>query len=359
MLIYFVILVLCCFFIYIADYYKNEIAGKGFYALTILVLVFFGGLRNRTVGTDSNNYAEIYKTFAGVGFFQEANSTLEIGFQYLMKFTHLISDSYTAMFLFISFLFVIVFIILIKKFSYNNSISLFVFITLGKYMIYFNAARQSLAVAFFTISIYYIYRKKIFPFLVLVMIGSLFHKSILILLPFYYLLNIKYNLRNFIWILIVSSVVFVVGGKLMLDLQSTSLEKYSGYIDRDAKGGGLLCVFYSIISIFFIIVREQMVMHGFKLIKVYDFYLKLCLFSTMIYVIVVITGSDVNMIRMTAYFSLGYILIWPIVFLYIKAMKYDFNEFLYGFVVVHLLFLYVMLSKMGSLIPYQLSTEIF
>lgn len=359
MVVYTFIVLVSTFLMYYAQKHRGNILGKVNYIIVLALLILFGGLRNKSVGTDSGNYKGMYESYNNISFFEEKKSTIEIGFIYLIKICQLFTNEYYILFLSVSAIFTFLFLQLIKKHSYNYTISIFVFICLGIYMTYFNAQRQAIAIAFFSLSLFYVYHRKLFIYLIFIFIGYLFHKSILILLPFYFILNIKYDLRKFILILIVSSFTFVILGKFLVSSENDELARYANYVDRGATGGFMLGLFYTIISIILIIVRENMIKDKFELIEEYEFYLKLCLFSSFIYLIVIFTGSDVNFIRMTVYFSLGYILIWPIVFKYFSKIKKKYLLFSLIFIIVHLAFMYVLLAKMANLIPYSLNTEIF
>jgi len=359
MVAHFLILIISCFCIYYADRYKDSFLGTINLMIVCGVLIIFGGLRDKSVGTDSGNYVRIYKSYKNLEFFKFPKTTIERGFVILQKIGHLISDKYVTIFMLVAIVNVAIYMLIIRKFSYHYLISVIVFITLGTYSTYFNAARQSLAISIFALSLYYVYHKKILSFLILVCIGFFFHQSIIILLPFYFLINIKYDLKKFIAILIGSSVLFVLAGKYLLAIDNSDFNRYTVYVNRGATGGYLLCLFYTVISAFFIYIREDMVKNKFPALKEFEFYLKLCLFSTIIYIIVVITGSDVNFIRMTVYFAPGYILIWPLIYLYLKTNKINTGLFVSVFIVMHTLFFYVMLDKMANLVPYKLNTEIF
>ena len=87
-----------------------------------------------------------------------------------------------------------------------------------------------------------------------------------------------------------------------------------------------MCSFYKyflkntvfvLLSLFFIVMTFVLIRFR-KYIKTenlayFNIYLNTCVFSSIIYVVVSLTGSDVNFLRMSLYFSLGYILIWPFI----------------------------------------------
>ena len=86
---------------------------------------------------------------------------------------------------------------------------------------------------------------------------------------------------------------------------------------------------------------------------VHDIYLNLCIFSSLVYLVVITTGADVNFIRFTLFFTMGYILIWPII---LKNHPSS-NQLIFkiSFYSIHILFLYIYLQKMSDLIPYEVN----
>jgi hypothetical protein len=279
---------------------------------------------------------------------------LEIGFVYLQKIALFISSDYWSILLVIALFSVVIYVYTIQKLSQNIRLSIFLFVTLAIYLFFFNGARQGLAISIASISIIYLTRKKITGFIFCIILASFFHRTALIMLPFYFILRRPFNKTNLILYIIVGFLSFTLISKITSLFDDEVAVRYDVYKTRGARGGELLSFFYIGITIFLISIRKRIYKSNLKL---YDTYLNLCLFSSIIYLVVLITESDVNFIRLTNYFSLGFVLIWPIVFKDTNLFKHQSIKM--SFILIHLLFYGFFIFKMADLNPYVLNSNIF
>ncbi len=87
---------------------------------------------------------------------------------------------------------------------------------------------------------------------------------------------------------------------------------------------------------------------------IYDIYLNMVTIFTLIFILVSIAGLDVNLLRMSLYFSLGSILIWPIIF---KTMRKKLKPLVMLFFIIgHLMFFYIYIGKMSNLYPFSFNS---
>lgn len=323
--------------------------------ISTLLLIFFAGLRSGDVGTDTNNYIGIYKDFSYyTGSIFEVKSTIELGYLFLQKIALMLSVEYWALLTMIAVFAVIPYFFIIKKLSKNIMLSVFLYITLAVYLIFFNAGRQGIAVAISSISVIFLIKRSMIKYFICIFIATLFHNTAIIMLPFYFVLTRRVTLKSTILYTIIGVVSFTFLNSF-LSLFSTDVEaRYAVYEDRGATGGYLLALFFITLSLYLYFLRKKI---SLKNLKMYDIYLNYCLFTAVIYIVVIITGADVNLIRLTNYFALGYIFIWPIVFEDVRLFKQHFIKVM--FVLVHLLFYGIYLNKMSELVPYTLNTQLF
>jgi transmembrane protein EpsG len=321
---------------------------------SMVILIAFAGLRSVSVGTDTGNYARMFADlrFENRSVF-EIETSVEKGYVLLQKIALGISTDYWSILTLVAVICVFCNFYIIKKLSHNIRLSIFIYITLAVYVVFFNAARQGLAISISAISILYIVRKDFLRFIICVFIASLFHRTVLIMLPFYFILRIPFTYKKALLFFVIGFAAFYSFSKIISVFDSSVEERYAVYEDRGATGGELLAVFFILLAAFLIRLRNRITLPNLKL---YDVYLNLCLFTAIIYVVVIITGSDVNFIRITNYFAIGFVLIWPVVFKDVKLFQQSHGKFL--FVVVHLLFYAVYLFKMANLTPYQLNPNI-
>ena len=311
MLPYFVLLPFTLLFLPPAHSKKNA---QGFKLLSIfisaIILIVFAGLRSSNVGTDTNNYVGIFQDFSYYqGSIFEINTTIEIGYLFIQKIALFFSKQYWALLTTIAVFAVIPYFYVIKKLSKNVILSVFVYITLAIYLIFFNASRQGVAVAIASISIIYLFKRSMIKYFLCIVIASLFHNTAIILLPFYFVLTRKITLQSTFTYIVLGFICFTFLS-LFLSFFSSDIEaRYAVYEDRGATGGYLLAIFFICLSIYLFVIRKNI---SIKNLKAFDIYLNYCLFTSIIYSVVIFTGTDVNFIRLTNYFALGYIFIWPI-----------------------------------------------
>ena len=356
MLAYFILLFFVVVFASFSEKFRITPQVSNFFGFIILtLLISFAGLRDANVGTDANNYVESFKSDRNNDYsVLEIKSSLEIGFLYIERFTKTITHQYWFLLIVIASISVFFYYKVIIKLSLNYSISFFVFITLATYLFIFNGARQGIAAAIFSFAIIQIIKGSFKKYLLWVGIAFLFHKTVLLTIPLYFLFRLKFSIKNLL-ITIVSSIVLIVFSFQILSFLPESFSfRYAQYQERGATGGALLTIFYLLITTFFILIRNFI---SKKNIAYYDVYLNITIFNTLIYIIVFITGLDVNLMRLSQYFALGFVFIWPIIF---KETNFKLKPLLTLFFIIgHLGFYYIYLSKMSKLTPYILNTQIF
>src|SRR5690606_19464441 len=97
---------------------------------------------------------------------------------------------------FTSALFVIsIYLFVIKRFSNNYILSVFIYITFGFYTFLFNGLRQGIAMAVCFLALPYLINKNKLKYFLLIVIASLFHTSAWVMLPFYFLVHMKLRLE--------------------------------------------------------------------------------------------------------------------------------------------------------------------
>lgn len=351
MIIYFILLAFIMLLLYTTENNKGSKSGNlGIYA-SVVLLTLFAGLRNSSVGTDTNNYL-YYFINRSEAIFDQKN--YEIGFLLLQNIAGIISENYWSLLTLIAVFCVTAYTFLIIKQSTNVSLSFFLYITLGSYLFFFNGARQGIAASILAIGLFFLIKRKLLWFVFWVFIASLFHRTVLIMLPFYYILTLKYSAFRMVMFSVISFIGLTFTSFFVTFFDESSSVRYSAYINRGANGGFLLAFFFSTLSLVLIYLRNRIPK---EILKMYDVYLNLCVFNSIIYLVVILIGADVNFLRFSQYFLAGYVLIWPIIFKYTSLGKDKVFKFL--FFMAHLVFYTVYLSKMSSMTPYIFNLDLF
>lgn len=340
---------------FLAMIYEKKPKNTKVFFMLLAVMVLFAGLRSAEVGTDASGYARSFEedSRALEGSWQE-QITEEAGFFYLSKYLSMISNQYWVLFTGIALLTYSCVITAIKRETNNLRISLFVFITLGLYTFVFNAARQGIAVGIYMLSFKYLFEHKKSGFLkysVFVLLAALFHKTVIIALPLYFLFRLKYSIKM---LMIISGIGVAIGMFLPSFLAyAGGIEARYALYSTQASGGELLTLFYVLVTAFFIFWRNRI---DIIYLPKYDVFLNMMLFGTLIYVVVQVNGVYVEMTRFAAYFQVASVFLWA--FIYQSKFKRPKDLFSLAIIVGHIIFYSIFCMRMANLTPYMFNPHL-
>lgn len=345
MLPYYIFLALLLPFTYLSG--RNP--KSKFYLLSIYaVMVLFAGLRSDEIGTDAAGYARSFlegrKELEGDWI---AQATDEAGFYYLNFFLRSISTEYVVLFMGIALLTYACILTSVRRETNKLMVPLFVFVTLGLYTFVFNAARQGIAVAIYMLSFKYLFEngyKSLLKYTVVVLIAALFHKTVVIAIPLYFLFRIPYSPKM---LGIIGLMGAAIGGVLPAFLEyAGEMEVRYNLYSTSAGGGELLTLFFVLITAFFIFWRRNI---DQDYIRHYDTYLNMMLFGTLIYAVVQFYDVYIEVTRFAAYFQVASIFLWAFIY---QSKNRPSSLLSTGVVVGHLLYYFIFCSRMANLTPY-------
>lgn len=190
--------------------------------LSMIPLTIIAAIRYN-VGTD------YFYTYAP-GFQQLLNQTgmrgeqFEIGFQWLQRIIAFFTTDYIWLFIVTAGVFGILTYSNIFKQSDSPLMSIFLYFAMSVYFASLNMVRQSLAMAIVYFAMHWIPKKKPSKYIAIVLFASLFHASMLILLPVYSLSRIKWNRRKVFFVTITGA----AGGGLIAALAKIVLKYIRG-----------------------------------------------------------------------------------------------------------------------------------
>lgn len=318
-----------------------------------IILICFEGFRNISVGTDTGGYCRQYMELTGRwNFSYEGIKSLlnEPGIYLIFRISSLISDNYWAFLTVASAIMVTCALISIKLNSINEIASLYTYITLAYYLFGFAGIRQALAMGFLLVALTYLYRQHLWKFLLFLGLGAIFHKTLLIFLPFYFLPQLKYNCKN-ILIIALGAAVIGYSMNILIDWGAELEERYQYYqMETEENSGVLLTLFSLCLTIFYMWER-----HNIPQIRrwIYDPSLFLLIIATCIYLIVTLTNSNTELNRFAMYFQISSIFLFAE---YVAAtLKRNITITLIGLCTVQLIYYIVYVSKIGGIMNYKIN----
>lgn len=225
--------------------------------LLFIVSVLFMGLR-LGVGKDYENYKDYYDYESYI---------FEPGYNYLCLFAH--EHHLGVQFIFfimalLTYMFIYLFLERIKELDirYAPAAIMLYFLT---FSIVCNVMRECLAASVFLYSYYFIKDRKLLHYLLLIAFAALFHYSILICVPLYWILVKKIPLRFYVLAYALSFIFCFVQMEQLVSYFIPFFEDYKRwmmYMDSDKYSSGyfslgilLELLFYA--SIFFICVKNK------------------------------------------------------------------------------------------------------
>lgn len=232
---------------------RKIVTSKISFIIIFSFLLLLGICRNEYLGADTLNYKIYYwDIFKNLDFVSAIQRDSDFGYGLLNWIVAKFTNDY---WIFRSIVFILTFIIIsvwIYKHSKNIALSFLVFIAFGIIGFDFEILRQALAVSITAWSFDFIINRKPVKFFVTVLFAACFHKTALIMLLIYPLLNKRIEKSRFIIkIAYYAMAIFVVaiGGQVIAQIYQR--QDYSEYIVR-GEGYNLLVFLLILIGILYL-----------------------------------------------------------------------------------------------------------
>lgn len=336
--------------VYSYRFSKSDTRSKqGALFITLLCMVLFAGLRDPVVGTDTRSYVRSFMNFDD----ELPQGTLyevlqdEPGYALLQLVLKWLSTDSWVLLCGVAAICYFLTLRAIERYSANKVLSLFIYITLGYYTFCFNAARQAIALAIFLTAIPYILERRFVRYTIIVLIAAMFHKSVVIALPLYFLFRMRYSWKSLT--LLCLSAIAISSVLPTLLISATEMEvRYRLYAYGHATGGYLLTAFYAMLALFFLYMRAK-IPHDNR--DRYDVYLQMLICGSGIYLMVSLMGLYVELTRFAAYFQIASIFLFAQIYnSKVKLVNPTVMYCIYGGCLV---FLYIFVTTMAGLTPYM------
>jgi len=195
LLLFIIILGVC-----VCEIKKSKINNIIFLCISAVSMVVLSSLRANTVGIDYKQYATYFSQVHDGGWsflISSANGyRVEPGYSLLNYFVSLFTSDVRVFMLVVSILAVGLTAILLYKYSPIPWVGMFVFGSFGFFGNSLSFLRQSIAIAIFLFAIKFLKDKRFLPYLMIVILAATFHKSMLIMIPVYFIAHIKINWKT-------------------------------------------------------------------------------------------------------------------------------------------------------------------
>ncbi len=158
----------------------------------IFAILFLCAALRFDVGNDYQQYTQTaHEAYVG------GYVVTEVGFNWLVRFVYTLfgGEYYEAVFAIFSFVTIWLFLKALYRQSVNFTHSFFLFMTLGLYFQTYNTMRYYFALALALFAMRYVLEKDYLKFVFWILIAALFHKSVLLVIPVYWLATLEWKRR--------------------------------------------------------------------------------------------------------------------------------------------------------------------
>lgn len=219
----------------VTGYAVSEKKGKilaAYMAAVFLCFTFLASFRY-AIGFDYFSYQRMYRILLGWSF----RDTLRVYwheplFPLLCKVCGLFGCSYQMFLVFANIFLFLAAVNFIYRYSKLPWLSVYLYITLQFLAYNMNLIRQSFAVAFFLIAYPYLRDRKIVPFTVLIVLGGMFHNSLWLVFPLFFLLHWENTARSAVLITVVGLSLYFLFDPVFSLLLPVLPEKYTHYFEH-------------------------------------------------------------------------------------------------------------------------------
>lgn len=212
----------------------NKYKKRIFIVLSFVLLWLFLSIREPY--SDMITYDNYFHSINVSHFETVFQNRWEILFKVLLFGIRAITNHTHVMMAIIAFITLLGPFLFIKRYSKNYLLSVVMFITIGTFSMQFYVIRQAIALSIFLMAFHYIGEKKLLKYILAIIVAALFHKTALILLLIYPLINIppsKYK-NIVVAVLALLTLIFepIVSNLLIMDF-------YEQYSDKVISGDGI------------------------------------------------------------------------------------------------------------------------
>lgn len=296
---------------------KNKLTDFLYLTLIIFIPVFLAAIRYG-IGTDYFSYSNIYYVISKMKFPELVRYNLEIGYTLLNKIIYIIFNNEIALFACTSFLTLIFITYTLKK--YNSLISItfgLLIYYLSYYNLSYNGIRQLIAVSIVLYAYTYAVEKNFKKYFLWILIAGTFHKTALICLIFYIL--VENDDKKISYIKDIAYYLFIICSPLLMNYIIKGISyilvnnKYFISYNLDFDNIGIGFLIYQLPVILPVLFYKKNILN---INKNYNFFINILLMQIPLQVLAYI---QTYAYRMSWYGSIIQVLIVPIT---ISSIKY-------------------------------------
>ena len=282
--------------------------------LSVFLILFLPAALRLEVGNDYESYVDtIHEIYVG------GYVVTEPLFNAIVKLLCELSggENYLLVFAFFSFLTLWIFLKVIYEQTEEFAFSFYLFMTLGIYFRTYNTMRYYLVLALTMFSFRYLLKKEYVKFLLLILLSSFLHKSVLVVIPLYFLALLPWK-KWFVFLMAAGSLLFFLLRDVVMRVVLELYPSYKNTVFLESESGieqNLMTIVRCLAVLIFCLLYFK---EGIQEKKENLFYFKLNFLALALY----ICGSFLPLVgRLGYYLITSHILLLPSVVKEIKNKK--------------------------------------
>lgn len=232
---------------------KNRRALFAFFLLVALVI----GLRHSSVGVDTENYIYYFKRYAQMSWESISKSSVELGFAYFNKIVSLFTKDAQIFFVVTSIVTFVMIYITYRRLCEDPSLTIVLYATMSTFVMAFSGIRQMLAIGIGFIAYEFTRRKKLIPFIFIVLLAMTFHTSAFMLLFMYPIFHAKITKKWLFAVVPIISLVFIFNRQIFASL-SFILETFTEYDTSITETGAYtMLILFAVFAVFSFVIPDE------------------------------------------------------------------------------------------------------
>lgn len=207
---------------------KKKIPSYFFIVPSFIILFIVSAFRGDFT-TDYNNYLNLFNLYNNIDFSNifKAEFNQEIGYIILSRLIGVYTENEIYLFIITSFIILYAHFFQFNKYSSYIWLSILMFVTIGSFYTSFNITRQILAVSIIFLGSRFLYERKPLKYFFVVIIATLFHTTSLIMIVFYFILNLKFSFKNLFFMFSGAIIAMVFLKDLIVFFQNIVYSNYT------------------------------------------------------------------------------------------------------------------------------------
>ena len=240
---------------------RNERIEAKTITVFFVIYIFLLGLRDSSVGIDTNSYLNYFSRLQFQDWKGVFDTTAdEFGFALLTKFIGSIAKSPQFYLMVLAVVSVGPLAYFYRKESKDALLCFSFFLISLLFEAFFSALREGVALGLVVPAYYFTKKKKIVPFILIVLLASTFHLSALILVALYPIYHAKITLK---WLWVVAPLMFIIYrynaiifNALLVNMGGKYANKYLIY-GYNASGQYGLLILFVLISVYCFVMMDE------------------------------------------------------------------------------------------------------